>query len=91
VVCRDSAPSDITSDSDTDLTVPFVDDSTEEEEKDADCVYCIGHFSDDHNVEEWKRCAKYFRWRTNFVLVWRKILFVSFIRDENCFVLPLYL
>ena len=50
------------SDSDTDLTVPFADDSTEEEEKDTDCVFCTGRFSEEHNRGEWMRCAKYFRW-----------------------------
>ena len=29
--------------------------------------------------------------RTHCVLVWRKILFVSLVRDEHCFVLSLYL
>jgi len=32
--------------------------------------------------------------RTNFLLVWRKILFVSLVKDKHCFVLslhPLYL
>ena len=48
--------------SDTDLTVPFPDDTTEDEKQDADCVFCTGRFSEDHNVEEWIRCAKYFRW-----------------------------
>jgi len=62
VVCRDPTPSYNPSDSDTDLTVPFADDSTEEEEKDIDCVFCTGRSSEDHNVEEWIRCAKYFRW-----------------------------
>jgi hypothetical protein len=33
----------------------------EEVEQDADCVFCTGRFSEDHNVEEWIRCAKYFR------------------------------
>jgi hypothetical protein len=28
--------------------------------------------------------------RTHFVLVWRKSLFVSLVRDKNCFVLSLY-
>jgi hypothetical protein len=41
------------SDSDTDLTVPFADNSTEEEEQDADCVYCTGRFSEDHNGGQW--------------------------------------
>jgi hypothetical protein len=31
-VCRDPTPSDTSSDSDTDLSVPFADDSTEEDE-----------------------------------------------------------
>jgi len=62
VNCQDPTPSDTPSDSDSDLTVPFADDSTEEEEQDADCVFCTGRFSEDHNVEEWTRCAKYFRW-----------------------------
>jgi len=60
-VCRDPTPSDTLSVSDTDLTVPFPDDSTEKEKQDADCVFCTGRFSEDHNVEEWIRCAKYFR------------------------------
>jgi hypothetical protein len=61
-VCRNPTPSDILSDSNTDRIIPFSVDSTEEEEKDADCVSCTGCFSEDHNVEEWIRCAKYFRW-----------------------------
>jgi hypothetical protein len=61
VVCRDPTPSDTPSDSDTDLTVPFADDSTEEEQ-DADCELCTGRFSEHHSVEEWIKCAKYFRW-----------------------------
>jgi hypothetical protein len=51
-ICQDPSLSDTLSDSDTDLTVPFVDDSTEEEEQDADCEFCTGCFSEDHNVEE---------------------------------------
>jgi len=52
-VCRDPAPSDTPSDSDIDLAVPFADDSMEgDEEQDADCVFCIGHFSEDHNRED---------------------------------------
>jgi len=60
-VCRDPTPSDTPSDSDADLAVPFADVSTEDEEPDADCVFCTGHFSEDHNGEEWIRRAKYFR------------------------------
>jgi len=52
-VCRDPPPPDTASYSDTDLAVPFADDSTEEEEQDADCVYRTGRFSEDHNGEEW--------------------------------------
>ena len=62
MVCRDPTPSNTPSDSGTDPTVPFADDSTEKGEQDADCVFCTGRFSEDHNVEEWIRCAKYFRW-----------------------------
>jgi len=53
VVCRDPNPFVTPSDSDTDLAVPFTDDSTEEEEEeqDADCVFCTGRFSEVHNVE----------------------------------------
>jgi hypothetical protein len=29
-------------------------------------------------------------WRTHFVRVWRKSLFVSLVRDKHCFVLSLY-
>jgi len=44
-------------------TFPFADDSTEEvEEQDADCVFCTGRVSEDHNGENWIRCAKFFRW-----------------------------
>ena len=52
-VCRDPPPSDTPSDSDTDLAVPFADNSTEEdEERDADFVFCTGRFSEDHNGED---------------------------------------
>jgi len=52
-VCRDPALSDTPSDSDTDLAVPFADYSTEEdEEQDADCMFCTRRFSEDHNGED---------------------------------------
>jgi hypothetical protein len=90
-VCRDRTPSDIPSDSDTELAVPLADDSTvEDEEQDADCVFCTGRFSEDHSGEEWIRCAKYWRWAHDLVLVWRKILFVRLVRDKPCVVLSLY-
>jgi hypothetical protein len=61
-VFRDPPPSDTPSDSDTELTVPLANGSTEEGEQDADCVYCTGRFTEDHTVEEWIRVAKCFRW-----------------------------
>jgi hypothetical protein len=62
-VCQDPTLSNIPSDSDNKLAVPLADDSTEEDkEKDADCVFCTGSFSEDHNGEERKQCAIYFRW-----------------------------
>ena len=47
-VSRDPTPCDTPSDSDTDLTVSFTDDSMEEEEQDAECVFCTGCFSEGH-------------------------------------------
>jgi hypothetical protein len=62
-VCRDPTPSDTPSDSETELAVPLANDSTEEnEEQDAECVFCTGRFSEHHHREEWIWCAKYFRW-----------------------------
>jgi len=52
VVCWDPTWSSTPLDSDTDLTVPFADDSAEEEQ-DAHCVFRTGRVSEDHNVEEW--------------------------------------
>ena len=60
--CRDPTPSDTPSHSDTDLTAPFADDSTEDKEQNAYCVFCTGRFSEDHNGRQWIRCAKYFIW-----------------------------
>ena len=52
-VCRDPTPSDLPSESDTDLAVSFTDDSMEGDgEQDADFVFCSGHFSEDHNGED---------------------------------------
>jgi len=58
VVFRDPNPSDTPSDLDSGLTLPFAVDSTEEGKQDAGYVFCTGRFSEDHNVEEWIRCAK---------------------------------
>jgi len=52
-ICRDPTPSDTPSGSDTDLAVPFADDSTQEDEKqEADYLFCTGRFSEDHNGED---------------------------------------
>jgi hypothetical protein len=92
VVCWDPSPSDTPSNLDFDLTVPFAEDSTEEEEQDADCVFCTGRLSEDHNVEEWIRCAKYFRWAHSLCAGMEEdFFFVSLVRDKHCFVLPLCL
>jgi len=88
MVCRDLTPFDTPSDSDTDLAVPFDDDSTEEEQE-ADCLYCTGRFSENHKGEEWMRCAKYFR-RVNTLCAGMEEDFVSLVRDKHCFVLSLY-
>jgi hypothetical protein len=57
-VCQDPTPPDTPSDSNTELVVPLVDESTEENGKqDTKCVFCTGRFVGDHNVEEWIRCA----------------------------------
>jgi hypothetical protein len=50
MVFRDPTPSDTPSDSDTKLAAPLADVSTEEdEEQEADFVFCTGGFSEDHN------------------------------------------
>ena len=90
-VCRDPAPSDTPSDSDTDLAVPFADDSTEDdEEKYADCVFCTGRFSEDHNEEELIRCVKYFRWANKLCAGVEEDFVCETVRDKHCFVLILY-
>jgi len=93
VVCRDPTPSDTPSDWDSNRTVPFADDSKDEEEQDADCVLYTGRFSEDRNVlvEEWIRCAKYFRWTDTLCWYGGRFLFVSLVRDKRSFVLPLHL
>jgi hypothetical protein len=84
-VCWDPTAPDTPPDSDTELAVPLDDDSTEEdEEQDADCVFCTGRFSEDHNV---RNIADR---RAHIVLAWRKILFVSLVRDKHGVVLSLY-
>jgi hypothetical protein len=76
-VCRDPAPSEIPSDSDTELAVPLADDSTDEdEEQDADCVVFTGRFAKDHRGYDVRNIAD---GCTRCVLVWRKILFIIII------------
>jgi hypothetical protein len=89
-VCWDLPPSDNTSDSDTELTVPLVNDSTEEDEQDADCVHCTGRFSEDRNGEDWIRCAKCFRLAHTLCTGMEEDIGVSFVRNEHCFLLGLY-
>jgi hypothetical protein len=84
VVCRDPTPSY----SDTDLSVPFADDSTEDGQE-ADCTVLVVSLKttkekngyDVRNISDG---------RTRFVLVWRKTVFVSLVRDKHRFVLSLY-
>jgi hypothetical protein len=53
IVRRYPTPPDTPSDSHTYLDVSLADDLTEEnEEQDADCVFCTGRFSEDHNGED---------------------------------------
>jgi hypothetical protein len=33
-----------------------------EDEADAECLYCAGFFSEDHDGEEWVRCRKCLKW-----------------------------
>jgi len=88
-ICRDPAPSDTPSDLDTDLAVSFADDSIEgDEEQDADCVFCTGLKT---TMEKTKYDVRnILDGQTHFVPVWRKILFVSLVRDKHCFILILY-
>ena len=87
MVCWNPTPSDTSSDSDSDLTVPFGDNTTEEGDQDADFVLSTGSFSEDPNGEEWIRCAKYFIWADKLRVGMETILFVSHVRYKHCFVL----
>jgi len=50
VVRRFPTAYDNPSDSDTELSVHFVDYSTDEEDQDVDFGFCTGHFSEEHTV-----------------------------------------
>jgi hypothetical protein len=89
-VCRDPAPSDTPSDSDTDLSIPFADDSREEEEKTM-IVCTVLVFSLKTSVEKSGYVVRNISdARTCFVLVWKKILFVKLVEDKHLFVPSLY-
>jgi len=45
-----------------------------DEEQEADCVFCTGRFSEDHNGETSYDVRNVSDRRTYFMLVWRKIL-----------------
>ena len=73
-VCQDQTSSDTSSDSDNDLAVPFVGDLMEkDEEKDSVRIVSLKTTMETtrYNVQNVSDG------RTHFVLVWRKILFVS--------------
>ena len=77
-VCWVQTPYDTSSDSDTDLTIPFTDDSTEDdEEQDAECVFCTGRFSEATMKKTRYDVRNVSDGLIHFVLVWGKILFVS--------------
>jgi len=89
--CRDPTPSDTPSDSDTDLAVPFADDSMEvDEEQDAVCSVLVVSLKTTVGKTRYN-VRNVSDGRTQLVLVWRKILFVSLVKDKHCFVLSLYL
>lgn len=57
----------LSSSEEEDNDVPYADDSCEDdlisdEDNDAECIYCTGRFSDDHNGEDWVRCASCTLW-----------------------------
>ena len=58
-----------------------------EEEQDVDCVHCTGRFSEDHKGKNGYDVQNISDGHTHFMLVWRKILFVSLIRDKHSLLL----
>jgi hypothetical protein len=91
-VCRDPTPSDTPSHSDTDLAVPFADDMMEKMSNKTLNMCSVLVVSLKTTVEKTRYDVRNVSdWRTHFVLVWRKSLFVSFVRDKHCFVRSLYL
>ena len=73
---------------DTDIAVPFADDSTEDDEdQDADSVFCTGRLSEHHNGED---CAKCVRWVHTLCDGMEGDLVCEPVMDKHCFVLSLY-
>lgn len=57
----------LSSSEDEDDNVPYADDSAEDnnfsdEDDDAECLYCSGRYSEDHNGEDWVRCTSCLLW-----------------------------
>jgi len=46
-------------------------------------VFCTGRLSEDHNGEDWIRCAKCFRWAHTLCAGMEEDLFVSLVRDKH--------
>jgi hypothetical protein len=44
-----------------------------EDEVDAECLYCSGLFTKDHDGEEWVRCPKMSKWAHTVILLFCKI------------------
>jgi hypothetical protein len=90
-VCRDPTPSDIPSDSETELTVLLVDDSTEEDEKKTLIVCSVLVVSLKTAMEKSENDVRNIAdGRKHCVLVWRKNLFVSLVRGKHGVFLSLY-
>lgn len=53
----------IESSSESEADIPDSDDNEgSDDNDDAECIYCAGLFSDDHNGEDWIRCCKCTKW-----------------------------
>lgn len=63
---KNKIPKASSSDSDSDFDVQIDDSGSDldlsEDNDDAECIYCAGLFSEDHNGEDWIRCSKCFKW-----------------------------
>ena len=52
----------IESDSDGSISLEMEFSDHLDNDDDAECIYCAGHFSDDKNGEKWIQCTKCYRW-----------------------------